>query len=99
MRPAGRTSEESDDHPARPEANASARTRDDLRAGARLRPRISDRHGEADETTRSGGSLERSGIERSRHRRDAEQIQRDDAFVKKTHVHAESGAERIPRRR
>ncbi len=50
LRPAGRASEESDDHPARPEANASARMRDDLRAGAKLRPRVSDRHGEADET-------------------------------------------------
>ena len=48
--------------------------RDDLRAGARLRPRISDRHGEADETTRSGGSVKRSGMERGRRRRDADRV-------------------------
>ena len=71
LRPAGRASEESDDHPARPEANASARQRDDLRAGAKLRPCVSDRYGEADETLRSGGSVERSGIERGRRRRGA----------------------------
>lgn len=71
MRSAGRASEESDDHPARPEANASARQRDDLRDGARLRPRVSDRRGEPDETMRSGGSVERSGIERGRRRKDA----------------------------
>lgn len=71
LRPAGRASEESDDHTARPEAIASARQRDDLRAGAKLRPRVSDRYGEAEEMARSGGSVERSGIERGRRRRDA----------------------------
>ena len=71
MHPAERASEESDDHPARPEAHAIARQRDDLRAGAKLRPCVSDRYGEADETLRSGGSVERSGLERGRRRRGA----------------------------
>jgi hypothetical protein len=71
LRPAGRASEESDDHPARPEAIASARQRDDLRARAWFRSRVSDRHGEADETMRSGGSVKRSEIERGRRRRGA----------------------------
>lgn len=74
LRPAGRASEESDDHTARPDAIASARKRDDLRVGARLRPRVSDRYGEADETLRSSGSVKRSGIERGRRRRDAKLI-------------------------
>jgi hypothetical protein len=74
LRPAGRASEESDDHLARPEANASARTRDDLRDGARLPPRVSDRYGKGDETAQSGGSVKRSGIERGRRRRDAKLI-------------------------
>ena len=73
LRAAERASEESDAPTARPEAHASARERDDDPVGER-RPRVSDRYGKADETARSDGSVERSGIERGRHRRDAKRI-------------------------
>lgn len=45
-----------------PRTVGGLRQRDDLRAGSRLRPRVSDHHGEADETARSGGSVKRSRI-------------------------------------
>ncbi|KTD99960.1 hypothetical protein ATE68_05645 [Sphingopyxis sp. H038] len=72
MRPAGRASEESDDHLARPEAHASAQSAMTFGPGPCSGPsRQSIVTASADETAQSGGSVERSGIEHDRRRRDA----------------------------